>query len=116
MTWVEFFQLAPELDPEARGKALAALVQTPRPNRVVLRYADCQHRGCREGCIVQRLDDEVAVIKSAYVLVRNSTPEPDGSFKPYALRVDPNYASNTCQAIAWTFGRQMHGWYPQAET
>lgn len=50
-----------------------------------------------------------------YVLVWNSTTEPDGSRKCYALRVSP-WIRTTCQAIAYTFGREAHGWYPKIET
>lgn len=37
------------------------------------------------------------------VKVMNSTPEPDGSFKPYFLRVPPAIA-RARDAVAWTFG------------
>jgi hypothetical protein len=36
------------------------------------------------------------------VRVMNSTPEPDGSFKHYVLRVPPTIATAR-EAIAWTF-------------
>jgi hypothetical protein len=37
------------------------------------------------------------------VRVDNSTPEPDGSRKPYWLRVPPTVQSAR-EAVAWTFG------------
>ena len=38
------------------------------------------------------------------VQVTNSTPEPDGSFKDYWLRVPPD-TERAKQAVAWTFGK-----------
>jgi hypothetical protein len=39
----------------------------------------------------------------AIVKVLNATPEPDGSFKDYCLRVPP-WVESPRQAVAWTFG------------
>jgi hypothetical protein len=44
-------------------------------------------------------DDEPLVM----VKVMNSTPEPDGSRKPYFLRVPPE-TKTASHAVAWTFG------------
>jgi hypothetical protein len=44
-------------------------------------------------------DDEPLVM----VEVENSTPEPDGSFKHYTLRVPPTM-TRARDAVAWTFG------------
>jgi len=38
-----------------------------------------------------------------FVLVKNSTPEPDGSFKNYVLQV-PHTITKADEAVAWTFG------------
>jgi hypothetical protein len=46
-------------------------------------------------------DDEPLVM----VKVKNSTPEPDGSFKDYWLRVPPGI-QKARDAVAWTFGYQ----------
>jgi hypothetical protein len=49
------------------------------------------------------------------VQVTNSTPEPDGSFKEYWLRVPPN--TGTCRgAAAWTFGVDVNEYVPIIET
>jgi hypothetical protein len=49
------------------------------------------------------------------VEVTNSTPEPDGTYKRYILRVPPSTTS--CRAgIAWTFGLTEHEYDPEAET
>jgi hypothetical protein len=49
------------------------------------------------------------------VKVRNSTPEPDGTFKHYYLRVPPSMRSAK-QAVAWTFGLQEDDYSPSRET
>jgi hypothetical protein len=49
------------------------------------------------------------------LLVQNSTPEPDGSFKHYILRVPPVY-SRPRDAVAWTFGLQPHEYDPGFES
>lgn len=49
------------------------------------------------------------------VKVRNSTPEPDGSFKHYFLRVPPNM-STARQAVAWTFQMDEDEYSPQMQS
>jgi hypothetical protein len=49
------------------------------------------------------------------VEVRNSTPEPDGSFKTYFLRVPPEM-HNASAAVAWTFGLTTQTYQPREET
>jgi hypothetical protein len=49
------------------------------------------------------------------VRVRNSTPEPDGSYKWYCLRVPPQMNSAR-EAIAWTFGLSEEQYAPKKET
>jgi hypothetical protein len=56
-------------------------------------------------------DEEPIVI----VKVRNSTPETDGSFKDYFLRVPPEIKT-AHQAIAWTFGIKTNEYQPLLET
>jgi hypothetical protein len=56
-------------------------------------------------------DDEALVM----VKVINSTPEPDGSFKDYFLRVPPNIKT-ACEAVAWTFGMEQSEYSPIAES
>jgi hypothetical protein len=53
----------------------------------------------------------------ALVMVRvlNQTPEPDGSLKPYWLRVPPDM-TQARQAVAWTFGRDAATYQPAVET
>jgi hypothetical protein len=55
-------------------------------------------------------DDEPIVM----VKVVNSTPESDGSYKEYFLRVDPN-AKSAREAIAGTFGLKGEEYQPQQE-
>ncbi len=49
------------------------------------------------------------------VRVKNSTPEPDGTFKHYMLRVPPHVATAR-EAVAWTFGLQEAEYEPQVES
>ena len=56
-----------------------------------------------------------SVMSLAFVKVLNSTPEPDGSFKTYWLRVPPA-VKNVQQAIAWTFGLDASQYKPVVET
>jgi hypothetical protein len=49
------------------------------------------------------------------VQVINSSPEPDGTFKEYFLRVPPNI-TRARQGIAWTFGLSEDEYYPLVET
>jgi hypothetical protein len=49
------------------------------------------------------------------VSVKNSTPEPDGSYREYFLRVPPNMVTAR-QAVAWTFGMTATEYNPTRET
>ena len=49
------------------------------------------------------------------VKVVNSTPEPDGSFKDYFLRVPPTM-ERARQAVAWTFGKEESNYAPALQT
>lgn len=49
------------------------------------------------------------------VAVQNSTPEPDGSFKTYFLRVPPDM-STARQAVAWTFAMSAHEYRPEFQS
>ena len=50
-----------------------------------------------------------------FVGVKNSSPEEDGSFKDYYLRVPPNTTSAQ-EGIAWTFGLTAEEYHPYIET
>ena len=49
------------------------------------------------------------------VEVINSSPEPDGEFKHYWLRVPPNI-TKAREAVAWTFGMSAAKYQPAIET
>jgi hypothetical protein len=49
------------------------------------------------------------------VKVRNSTPEPDGTWKDYYLRVPPDVRTPR-EAVAWTFGLDAAEYAPRTET
>jgi hypothetical protein len=57
------------------------------------------------------LGDEPLVM----VKVRNSTPEPDGAYKDYFLRVPPTMRTAR-EAVAWTFGLEAEDYKPTQET
>ena len=56
-------------------------------------------------------DDEPLVM----VKVVNSTPELDGSFKDYFLRVPPTILTPR-EAVAWTFGKNANEYQPRFQT
>ena len=56
-------------------------------------------------------DDESVVL----VRVVNSTPEPDGSFRRYVLRVPPQI-ERARQAVAWTFDMKEAEYQPAVES
>jgi hypothetical protein len=56
-------------------------------------------------------DDEPLVM----VKVVNSTPEPDGTFKDYFLRVPPT-VKTAREAVAWTFEKEADAYAPAAQT
>lgn len=49
------------------------------------------------------------------VRVINKSPEPDGTFKTYHLRVPPT-VETAHAAVAWTFGMQAKDYHPEVET
>lgn len=55
-------------------------------------------------------DEPLTVVK-----VKNSTPEPDGTFKDYFIRV-PNNFKTAKGAVAWTFGTTGRKYKPVKET
>jgi hypothetical protein len=60
---------------------------------------------------IQMEDDEDIV----FARVKNSSPEPDGSFKLYHLRVPPDTKSAK-EGIAWTFEKETHEYNPMKQT
>lgn len=60
----------------------------------------------------KRVDDDESIM---VVEVKNKTPERDGSFKKYFLRVPPNLRTAR-QAVAWSFGLQERDYAPDVET
>jgi hypothetical protein len=57
-----------------------------------------------------RNDEPIVVVQ-----VINSTPEPDGTYNEYFLRVPPTM-TRARQAVAWTFAISEEQYYPVAET
>lgn len=75
------------------------------------------------GAIVVNEDDIGTLYKKeqqndedmVFVKVRNSTPEPDGSYKDYMLRVPPTIKTAR-EGIAWTFDLKPEEYQPLVET
>jgi len=61
-------------------------------------------------CKMLQGDEPIVVVR-----VFNSTPEPDGSFKSYYLRVPPGIET-AHEAVAWTFGMTTDEYLPEMET
>lgn len=55
-------------------------------------------------------NDDLIMLK-----VKNSSPEPDGTFKDYWLRVPPTMRTAK-EAVAWTFGLTASQYQPELET
>lgn len=55
-------------------------------------------------------DEPIVMVK-----VKNSTPEPDGTYKHYYLRVPPNIVTAK-QAVAWTFGLAENEYKPDLQS
>ncbi len=55
-------------------------------------------------------DEDIIMLR-----VVNSSAEPDGSFKPYYLRVPPTI-TKAKQAVSWTFGMTSDSYNPQQES
>ncbi len=66
---------------------------------------------CGELYRKEQLDDEALVM----VRVINSTPEPDGSYRSYWLRVPP-HVDTAREAVAWTFNMNSIEYRPREET
>ena len=55
-------------------------------------------------------DEDLVMVK-----VVNSTPEPDGSYKDYFIRVPPT-VTKAKEAVAWTFGKTEEEYIPLVQT
>ncbi|GAA5070234.1 hypothetical protein HNP84_001694 [Thermocatellispora tengchongensis] len=60
--------------------------------------------------ILMNDDEPVAMVE-----VVNSTPEPDGTFRTYFLRVPP-FTRSPREGVAWTFGLSAEEYQPEKET
>lgn len=131
------------MDPEKRGQFFARLAVWPEKleDWRTEMGGKCGHKGCEKGILFRHANNitfeiygyrymqrgalyanqrisqgEMTGLNHCYVLVWNSTPEKDGTRKPYALRVSGAQATGVCGAVAETFGRAAHGWFPIQET
>jgi hypothetical protein len=66
---------------------------------------------------VKAHDGKARVPREPIVMVKvvNATPEPDGSFKEYVLRVPPTMRT-AHEAVAWTFGKTPAEYHPSQQT
>lgn len=77
-----------------------------------VRHTDQDQQGHVRRLLELRLQGDEGLVM---IEVRNSTPEPNGSWKSYMLRVPPDV--RTCaEAVAWTFGMKSGEYAPAVET
>jgi hypothetical protein len=64
-----------------------------------------------------RIDGRPRARRAPLVMIEvvNSTPEPDGTYKRYLLRV-PSRMRTAGAAVGWTFGLRAHEYAPEQET
>ncbi|MBM7784500.1 DUF6745 domain-containing protein [Tenggerimyces flavus] len=85
------------------------------------RYGTEKYLRAAEGKLVQQDDfGELWQLRHGaeplqFVKVVNSTPEPDGTFRDYWLRVPPE-VTTAHEAVAWTFGFTPEEYRPQRQT
>jgi hypothetical protein len=91
----------------------AALFQAVGVEKLVLEHGECvSHDDYGMLWKLEREDWREPVVMVGVV---NSTPEPDGSFKEYFLRVPPD-VETAREAIAWTFGLTVDEYEPSVQT
>lgn len=91
----------------------ARLFEAVGVETLVLEHGECI--GHDDVGTLWRLDDEGWPEPVVMVGVVNSTPEPDGSFRDYFLRVPPTVQTPR-EAVAWTFGVEAEEYEPAIET
>lgn len=69
----------------------------------------------RDGCGRLYRKDMAGDEPLVMVRVTNSSPEPDGTFREYFLRVPPT-TQTAREAVAWTFGLTAEKYRPSVET
>lgn len=75
--------------------------------------AEVVHKDARGTLLRKQVPNDEPIV---VVRVRNSTAEPDGTFKDYFIRVPP-HINNASHAVAWTFGIEPDEYYdPLLET
>jgi hypothetical protein len=103
----------PEIESERNAEVRRLMIERYGPERYLMDSgAEEIHRD--DFGILYRKEipfDEPLVM----MMVVNSTPEPDGSFKDYFLRVPPTMA-RARQAVAWTFGKEENDYSPALQT
>lgn len=102
-----------EIESEGNAEVRRLMIERYGPERYLMDSgAEAIHRD--DFGILYRKEipgDETLVM----VKVVNATPEPDGSFKVYFLRVPPTM-ERARQAVAWTFGKKENDYAPAFQT
>ncbi len=102
-----------EIESETNAEVRRVMIERYGPQRYLMdSRAEEIHRDdfgilFRKSSLV---DEPLVMVK-----VVNSTPEPDGSFKDYFLRVPPTM-TRARQAVAWTFGKAESDYAPACQT
>jgi hypothetical protein len=103
----------PEIESESNAEVRRVMIDRYGPERYL---TDSQAEEIHQddfGILYRKklpMDEDLVMVK-----VVNFTPEPDGSFKDYFLRVPPTM-ERARQAVAWTFGKEENGYAPALQT
>jgi hypothetical protein len=101
------------IDNERNVEVRRVMIERFGLDKYVSDFSEVVHKDHR-GTLLRKnqVNDEPIVV----VKVKNSSPEPDGTFKDYFIRVPP-HINNASHAIAWTFGIEPEDYYdPMVET
>ncbi len=103
----------PEIEAERNAEVRRVMIERYGPERYLMdSQAEEIHRD-DFGILYRketRFDEPLVMVK-----VVNATPEPDGRFKDYFLRVPPTM-ERARQAGAWTFGKEENNYAPALQT
>jgi hypothetical protein len=103
----------PEIECEENAELRRVMIERYGPERYLMDSHAAEIHRDDFGILYRkatRLDEPLVMVK-----VVNATPEPDGNFKDYFLRVPPTLV-RARQAVAWTFGKSETDYAPALQT
>jgi hypothetical protein len=102
-----------EIDNERNAEVRRVMIDQYNPARYLIdSHAEIIHQDERGTLYRRNISDDEPIVM---VKVQNSTPEPDGSYKDYFLRVPP-HIQTASQAVAWTFASDEQFYSPAVES